>query len=192
MNCPLGLFFGIFAYQGHFSAGRGHIGGALAFDGDGDCVEVLDSNDFHIVNRITVAAWFKVDAFDKDWQAIVTKGDRSWRLQRNWDKESLEFACSGLLVPGNRQGSVFGVADVNDGRWHHAAGVYDGKKLSLYIDGKLDVSSDARGKILSTDSALLIGENSDKPGRWFTGAIDDVRIYSYALSAEEVAVLSGQ
>jgi len=168
----------------------GQVGGALVFDGNEDFVDITDSNDLNIVNQVTVATWIKVDAFDKQWQAIVTKGDRSWRLQRNSGKTGLEFACSGLLVPGNRWGAIYGSVDVNDGQWHHAAGVYDGEQLSLYIDGKLDVSAKAVGKIRVNDKAVLIGENSEKRGRYWIGAIDDVRIYSYGLTAEEVAVLS--
>lgn len=77
-----------------------------------------------------------------------------------------------------------------DGQWHHAAGVYDGEEISLYIDGELDVSAKAGGKIRVNDKAVLIGENSEKRGRYWIGAIDDVRVYSYGLTAEEVAVLS--
>jgi hypothetical protein len=80
--------------------------------------------------------------------------------------------------------------DVNDGRWHHATGVYDGETLSLYIDGALDVSAEATGKIGQTDKMVLIGENCEKRGRCWNGLIDDVRIYSYGMTAEEVAALA--
>ena len=160
------------------------------FDGNEDFVEITDSNDFNITNQITVAAWVKVDVFDKQWQAVVTKGDRSWRLQRNSGESSLEFACSGLIVPGNRWGAVHGTVGVIGGQWHHAVGVYDGEQISLYIDGKLDASAKAIGKIRINDKAVLIGENSEKRGRFWIGAIDDVRIYSYGMSAEEVADLA--
>ncbi|MHC4741841.1 MAG: LamG-like jellyroll fold domain-containing protein [Planctomycetota bacterium] len=168
----------------------GQVGGALVFDGNEDFVEITDSNDFNIINQISVAAWIKVDAFDNAYQVIVSKGDRSWRLQRDARKNSLEFGCSGLIVPGTNWGAVHGSVDVNDGQWHHAVGVYDGEEVSLYIDGKLDVSAKAEGKIRVNDKAVLIGENSEKRGRFWTGAIDDVRIYSYGMTAEEVAILS--
>jgi len=170
----------------------GQIGGALVFDGNEDYVEVTDGNDLNIINQITVAAWIKVSAFDKEWQAIVTKGDHAWRLQRNWGRGTLEFACTGLLVPGSKQGSLFGTVDVNDGNWHHVAGVYDGRIMSLYVDGVHNVSTNAAGKIRKCNESVLIGENAEKPGRFWNGLIDDVRIYSYGLTAEEVAALSKQ
>ncbi len=165
-------------------------GGALAFDGDGDYVDIGKDPSFDIKNQITVSAWIKVNAFDRNWQAIVAKGDRAWRLQRNAGESTLEFACSGLVVPGTDWGQIYGNADVNDGHWHHIAGVYDEEKIYLYIDGNLDASAEAPGNIRVNDEPVYIGENSQTPNRFWNGLIDDVRIYSYALSAEEISKIA--
>ena len=167
----------------------GKVGGALEFDGDGDYVEIADGSDFDITQQITVAAWTKVNAFDKSWQAIVTKGDNSWRLQRDQETDGLEFACSGATVPHSRWGDVHGTVNVNDGQWRHTVGVYDGDKLYLYVDGALDASVAATGKINLNDYPVLIGENAQMPGRFWNGLIDDVRIYNYALSQDEISAL---
>ncbi len=165
-------------------------GGALAFDGDGDYVDIGKDQSFDITNQITVSAWIKVNSFDKDWQTIVAKGDRAWRLQRNWGDSTLEFACSGLVVPGTDWGPIYGTTDVNDEHWHHVAGVYDEEKIYLYIDGNLDASAAAPGKIRVNDEPVYIGENSQMPNRFWNGLIDDVRIYSYALSTEEISEIA--
>ena len=89
-------------------------------------------------------------------------------------------------------GSLYGTIDANDGQWHHVAGVYDGQKICLYIDGRLDVSQPASGRIRLDDRAVLIGDNSQKPGRCWNGLIDDVRIYSYGMTPEEVAAISNK
>ncbi len=167
----------------------GKVGGVLEFDGDGDCVEIADESKFDITQQITVAAWIKVNAFNRDWQAIVTKGDSAWRLQRNRNTNSLEFACTGLKISGTQWGNLLGSMNVNDGQWHHAAGVYDGTKLYLYVDGKMDNSVKAAGSINNNDERVYIGENSEIPQRFWNGLIDDVRIYNYALSEDEIAVL---
>ncbi len=165
-------------------------GGALAFDGDGDYVDIGKDQSFDITNQITVSAWIKVGAFDRDWQTIVAKGDRSWRLQRNAGDRTLEFACSGLVVPGTDWGPIYGTTDVNDGHWHHVAGVYDEEKIYLYIDGNLDASAEAPGKICVNDEPVYIGENSQMPNRFWNGLIDDVLIYSYELSAKEISEIA--
>jgi outer membrane lipoprotein-sorting protein len=167
----------------------GIVAGALAFDGDGDYVDVGKDPAFDITQQITVSAWIKVDAFDREFQAIVTKGDSAWRLQRNWKNNTLEFACTGIVVPGNKWGSIHCAVDVNDGRWHHAAGTYNGSQICLYVDGKLDVSSTASGTIKINNQPVYIGENSERPNRFWNGLIDDVRLYSYALTTDEVAAI---
>jgi len=170
----------------------GPAGYALQFDGDGDYVDLGNDSSFNMTAQITVAAWIKVDAFDCEWQAIITKGDGSWRLQRNGTTGSLEFACTGAFVPGALVGSLFGSVSVNDGKWHHIAGTYDGSMICLYVDGEHDIASDAAGSIEVNDYNLFIGANAEKPDRNFKGSIDDVRIYSYALSAEEVTAISAE
>ncbi|OHB60136.1 MAG: hypothetical protein A2168_07545 [Planctomycetes bacterium RBG_13_50_24] len=170
----------------------GPNGKALKFDGDGDYVDLGNDSSLNMTAQITVAAWIKVDAFDCEWQAIITKGDGSWRLQRNGTKSSIEFACTGAFVPNALVGSLFGTVGVNDSRWHHIAGTYDGSKICLYVDGRIDISSEAAGSIEVNDYNLFIGANAQKPNRNFKGSIDDVRIYSYALSAEEVQVVSAR
>jgi len=168
----------------------GIAAGALVFDGDGDYVNVGKDPAFDITRQITISAWIKVEAFDRDWQTIIAKGDSAWRLQRNWNNNTLEFAGSGLVIPGTRWGAIFGTADVNDGRWHHVVGTYDGSKICIYVDGQLDASSTASGTIRVNDQPVYIGENSEQSNRFWNGLIDDVRIYSYALKTEEIAEIT--
>jgi len=166
---------------------EGVVGKALELDGADDYVDLGDDPCFAITGPITICAWIKVKAFDKEWQALVTKGDSAWRLQRNWGQNTLEFACTGVPVPGALVGSLFGTVNVNDGRWHHVAGVYDGSKVSLYVDRRLDVSATAAGTMRTNNYKVFIGANDEKPGRNWNGAIDDARVYNCGLTAEEVA-----
>jgi len=166
----------------------GVLGKAMAFDGNDAYVNLGNDPKFNITNQITVSAWIKVNAFDRSYQTIISKGDTSWRLQRNAGTDTLEFGCMGLPVPNNvTWGGIFGKIGVNDGQWHHAVGTYDGRKISLYVDCVLDVSEDVIGSIKTNDHPVYIGQNAEKPGRFWNGLIDDVRVYSYALSADEIA-----
>jgi hypothetical protein len=168
----------------------GKIGGALLFDGKGDWVHVANESNFDCTSEVTVAAWIKVNRFDKDYQAIVTKGDSAWRIQRNQGADSIEFACSGLKIPsGNQYGGLYGEKSVNDGKWHHVAGVYNGEKMILYIDGKEDASQPASGPIGNNDEPVYIGENAEMTGRVWNGLIGDVHVYNYALSEGQITAL---
>ena len=165
----------------------GKSGGALLFDGDGDYVKVGNESKFDFTGQVTVAVWIKVNQFDKEWQAIVTKGDSAWRLQRHQGTGALEFACTGLQIPdGSPYGGLYGNKAVNDGKWHYATGVYDGEKMFLYIDGIVDASQPASGAIATNDQPVFIGENSEMKERFWNGLIDDVRVYNYALSEGQI------
>jgi concanavalin A-like lectin/glucanase superfamily protein/putative zinc finger protein len=164
----------------------GRIGQGVELDGDGDYVDLGSKPEFNLVHQISVACWIKVNAFDKEWQALVTKGDLSWRLSRGLEN-NLHFGCTGMWPEW-----VHGKKNVNDGQWHHVAGTFDGNKLSLYVDGQLDVSAAIMGgprKIHITDEPVLIGANSQQEGRNWNGLVDEVRIYNYALSVEEIQAL---
>jgi hypothetical protein len=168
----------------------GKLGGALQFDGEDDFLDVADESAFDFLGGVTVASWIKVNAFDKPWQAIVTKGDTAWRIQRNNEADTLEFACTGLNIPGgNNYGSLFGVKEIGRGEWHHVAGTYNGKKMCLYVDGAMDASQDAWGSIHLNDTAAQIGANTDMQDRFFNGLIDEVHVYNYGLTETQVKEL---
>ena len=155
----------------------------LSLDGDEDYVDCGNSLAFDMSRQVTVSAWIKVHKFDTQWQAIVTKGSSAWRLRRYNLGSSVAF-MSGT----NPDYWLEGIADVNDGKWHHVVGVHDGTRMCLYLDGELDVSASATGSIDSNGDPVCIGSDS-VPGRFWNGLIDDVRIYSYALSEAEVKEL---
>jgi hypothetical protein len=162
--------------------------GAVApdFDGSDDFVAIPNESLYDITGPITVAAWFKVDAFDHHFQTIVSKGDSAWRISRDASTNFLHFACSGLT-----NGSLYGDIEVNDGAWHHVAGVYDGSTIRLYVDGKLDVSNSTTGSISTNDHPVTIGKNAQMTQRNWEGGLFDVRVYNIALTHAEIAELHG-
>ncbi|MCF8366064.1 MAG: hypothetical protein K9H16_09795 [Bacteroidales bacterium] len=160
---------------------------SLKFYGSYNHVTINSSPDFSVTDELTIEAWIKVDAFDKDWQAMITRGDDSWRLHRNAGTNQVAFSTTGL---SNQD--LSGTIEVNDGKWHHIAAVYDGSKKYLYIDGRLDVSVEVTGALATNNKVVLIGGNSDYMDRGFKGYIDEVRIYNAARTAAEIrAMLCG-
>jgi hypothetical protein len=161
-------------------------GNALSFDGLGDYVdcgnaEILDFND-----QITVAAWIRVNVFEQTDQAIVSKGENAWKLVRNGlTANELRFDC------GNA-GEAIGATNVNDGQWHHALGMYNGSRISLYVDGVEDGYVDTINALTNDPNlTVFIGDNN-RPGagpQAWNGLIDDVRIYNKALNEEEIELI---
>jgi hypothetical protein len=74
--------------------------------------------------------------------------------------------------------------------WHHVGLTYDGATARLYADG-VEVASAAKNWNLVPSRAHIGRQVSDQIEFW-TGSVDDVRIYSEALSAGEIAWLAGR
>ena len=80
--------------------------------------------------------------------------------------------------------------------WHSIVAVGDGQSLAIYVDGGLAAS----GGTAITDNygtstfPVNIGGGGifDATDNWFTGDVDEVAIYQRALSAAEVAGLTGR
>jgi tetratricopeptide (TPR) repeat protein len=169
-------------------------GNVLRLDGKGDWVDCGADTKFDITDEITLSVWIKVARFDTKWQAVITKGISIWRLDRNGTTDTLEFNCGGVTTPLGTSSytSIGGHVNVNDGKWHHITGVYDGCRISLFIDGERDASLPtlAYTRIATYTDPVRIGMNSGgyQSYEW-NGLIDDVRIYSYALSPEDIKSL---
>ena len=157
-------------------------GSVLSLDGDGDYVDCGNNPAFDITNSITVAAWVNIDTVPTVWTGIVTKGDSAWRLSTYYDQRKFHFAVTYDL------NFVNGGTEVTAHEWHHVCGTYDGANIRLYVDGVEDPESPVayNGNIDTNSWEVLIGENTQFPGHEWNGLIDDVRIYSYALSEVEV------
>jgi hypothetical protein len=81
---------------------------------------------------------------------------------------------------------------ITDGQWHHVGFAWDGSYRILYVDG-IEVARDtaAQNLLKSADGGLYIGAGKNlDPGTFFSGLIDDVRIYNTALTAEEIEQLA--
>ena len=165
--------------------GDNRVGG-ISDDGDADYVSLPTESDYDFTTAVTVAAWVNVTSFGVAEQAIVTKGDTAWRLERNASTDAVQFTVNGLSTNTVVQGSI----SVNDENWHHVAGVYDGSQLLLYVDGQLDNAVTASGTMDTNGSFVYFGNNAGASGRYFSGRMDDVYIYDTALNAASVLALA--
>lgn len=84
-------------------------------------------------------------------------------------------------------GSVVSTVSVNDNIWRHVLITFNTSRVvSLYINGQLNARSTFSNYPLSTTyGASYIGRNTQLGANYFTGSIDDFRIYSYAITSED-------
>jgi hypothetical protein len=90
----------------------------------------------------------------------------------------------GQVWLGAEQNAV-GSAGLALNAWSHLASTYDGASLRLYVNGVLVSSTVVSGSLAPSTGVLRVGGNGVWP-EWFAGLIDEVRVYSRALSAGEI------
>jgi len=96
-------------------------------------------------------------------------------------------AATGALMTelsnaGQNSGSFGPEAVITDGNWHRIAFTWDGANARLYVDTFL-VDEYTQDGLVDSSARLLLGTSIDRePGSYWTGLIDDVRIYSRAVS----------
>jgi hypothetical protein len=158
------------------SDGPGVVAGARVFDGVDDHLLLPNEPDYDFTIAVSVSAWIFVESFTKSWQAVVAKGDDSWRLHREGGTNGPGFGTTTTLNQNHNFGAP---TNVNDGKWHHVAGVFDGQNKKVFVDGTI-VSTPLTLGINNSSLPVCIGENNGATGRHFDGSIDEVRISSVA------------
>ena len=166
----------------------GRYGGCLSFDGTG-WVTVNDSPSLDLSNGMTLEAWVYPAGAISGWRTFIMKeiadsgtgdnygyllaADPEGRPTINISTTSANYqqAVGQLVLPSNT--------------WTHLAGTYDGTTLRLYVNGIKVAETPVTGSILTSSDALRIGGNSIWP-EYFSGRIDDVRIYNQALSQGQI------
>jgi len=171
---------------------EGKTGKAVCFNGK-DFVVVKHIEEFNSP-RYTFAAWTKFKNTG-DHHYIVWKAGPEFPEAENARRFDLWTSVDGIVngvvhdKAGNHDFHFQGETNIADGKWHHVALTYDCKIVTLYVDGKKETDITPQGPLAKNKHDLWIGGRPE--GVVATGAIDDVRFYTRALSAKEVAVLSG-
>lgn len=149
----------------------GSVGGALAFDGADDCI-VTDPVPELSAGPFSILAWVKGGTPD---EVIVSGGAADW-LYTNPADGSLMTALSSIAGNGV---PLFSDVVITDGRWHRIGLVWDGTSRILLVDEQ-EVARDEQGELAIPNAGLIIGAGA-APNRFFSGQIDDLRIYRRAV-----------
>jgi hypothetical protein len=164
----------------------GRFGKCLRFNGSDNYVNVPHNSSLNMSGGISMLAWFKTGGTN-DYSGIVQKF-----LDSNNTGWGLSYNNNGNLRADFGNGSVYinvgssGI-DVRDNRWHFACATYDGSNAKIYIDGKLRGLISGSGYLTNNTRNLTFGEDSDGGfDRYFNGYIDEIAIFSRALSSDEI------
>lgn len=203
MLSPVAVNYGSAPENGYYPSGTvpGAVAGpampalgtnTTASPGNGifSCVDAGNDPAFNPVGTqaFTAMTWFRTDPSDGRVQAMMSHGaNSSWSLNL--------VGTNGTVVWNSGAGSVVSTKILNDGNWHFAAGVYDGAKNYLYIDGALNNSAAASGGVIgnSADDILLGGDPDftlvGNNERYFAGALAQAAFYTNALTPGQISTI---
>ncbi len=172
----------------------GKTGGALQCDGTDDYIEVsrVVQDDF------TLMAWIKTDTPGIELGAQGYQGSGLIWSDVGGVANDFILAVLGTKLSffcGNPDLSVNSDRDVVTGQWVHVAGIRNlqEQKISIYIDGEHEKTIDhSNSNPLNAHDVIAVGGNV-LDSRYYTGLIDEVRIYDHALTGIEVlSAMQGQ
>jgi len=156
----------------------GKAGGARSFNGSSDYIEVNDHDSLDLTSAGTIEAWiYKVS--QTTTPAYVTKGHtQAYQLT--------EYQNTGRLALkwGSDTETVISDAALPTGEWVHVAGVYDGSKVYLYVNGYEVKNANYTTNAVANNTPVRIGARDD--GSYLNGYIDEVHISSIARTPTEI------
>jgi hypothetical protein len=123
----------------------------------------------------TLSAWVNPSNVNA-WQDIIYKGNDDYFLEASSDR--------GTPAGGGTFGLVRGSSELRLNTWSHIAVTYDGSSLRYYVNGVEAGSVAANTAVTNTNSPLQIGADNVF-GQYFSGLIDEVRVYNVALTAAQ-------
>ena len=178
-------------YSGHTLGGRlkdakrapGFRGKALVCDGGS--VRVATDPLMAPRKGITFTLWLKTDTPDQTDRWFINRihgGRESSGYRFGLDNGRLCWA-----VPQRQWSHHLHVEEpLPLGRWVHVAATSDRETIKVYMDGKLVGSMDRYGVVKENGQPLVIGNYDVGHRAYYEGLLDEVRLYDYAMTADEI------
>jgi hypothetical protein len=182
------------------SAGRRNA--SLDFDGTNDTVDMNDVANYDFIDgqNFSIAAWVYRDDFASDDTIVAKKNDQlnSTAGFTVWIDDSTDDVRM-VVSDGDSANlhTIDSTATITATGWNHMVIVYDDSGASaskIYINGRDNTATNTTTGTFSSIASLAnsvdfrIGSESNDD-QWFSGQIDDVRIYNYALTAKQAGVI---
>jgi subtilase family serine protease len=172
----------------------GKVGtGALRFNGESDYVDLGTLDVPAATDAFTIALWFQADDFGTSDARLISKATNTagskhyWMLSTILDNGHYRLRFRLRTYIGDTTTLTAQAGELIPGQWTHAVATYDGAAMRLYQNGNLVGTTPKIGTVRAYRKAYVrIGDNP-VGNRFFDGLIDDVRLYTRALSETEIA-----
>ncbi len=165
---------------------------AYFFDGINDYIDCGNGSSLSFSAALTLSFWIKftTNPYSFTGGKIIIDKAYSWRFYYAPDASTEEELADQIYS------NLWGWADLSTkttnwqtDKWYHIVTTYNKASLTTYVDGVQQNTRSLSKSLLIDSYHMFIGAQSDGPGSYFNGCIDDIRIYSRALNSTEVSSL---
>ena len=176
--------------QGAAWTTAGKYGNALSFNGSGSYVDLGNPPSMQTIGSMTWSAWVYITGNPpKDAQIVArSNGTAGWALETSSDTGARTFAIA-MASNDNGQTHRYSKTKPTSNTWYYVAGVYNAasRSLDIYVNGVLDDGT-LNGKVPKSQSLVSVNTTIGKSGggEYFNGVIDEMRIYTTAISQSEI------
>jgi hypothetical protein len=162
----------------------GYDGDALSFDGAGDSVNFGTGPSLTGTTDFTVAAWIKTSMTSNG--VIIQQRNGGYNGEYRFMVTPSGTLNIMLYGDADYQYDFSTTRTVNDDKWHHAVAMRAGGSGYIYVDGVLAASDSGTLRNLDGTIQTAVGADIRDSVSYFNGVIDDVRVYTKALTTEEI------
>jgi hypothetical protein len=169
----------------------GRAASAYAFNGTTASIVVPNDTGLNFQNAMTVNLWMKVRGlYAGREQYLISHGnwENRWKLSLSPSTNKLRFTVRNT---SGQTKDLDGETPLVRDTTYNVACVYSGSELEIYLNGQLDAFAPFSGLINPASFALTIGQSLPGDNQYnFNGILDDIRLYNYGLSVQEISSLA--
>lgn len=159
---------------------------ALAFDGN-DYINCGNDSSLALTSNFSVSAWMKSSSQNSYAVAVAkSSGSNGFSLQMRKNGNRFAFNINDSTdAYAWKQAFYDGINPIDDGKWHHVVGTFDGSTIKIYVDNikGTDASS---GTMTANTGDFTIARQIASNGLYFNGQISNVSYWNTVLTAPQV------
>jgi hypothetical protein len=166
---------------------NGNLNSAYQFNGIDSYID-FGSSDLGLTggSEMTISVWVRPDT-PTTWHSTVLASHAFYRPYAIKTRGLGSSVTAQYILTTSSGGSYINAdsGGIIVGSWYHIACTYDGTTASIYVDGELQNSVSTSGTLSTATQSIFAGANP-YPNHFYNGAIDNIKIWNRALSANEI------